>query len=81
MNLLIDIEPKEILLNAHKISINVLHIELNKYAIIRVQLYSEELKILQTNELIIDGDDYKNWNNDNYLIDFICSKYNYTLSN
>ncbi len=76
---LIPIQPKEVLLEAHKISINVLHIQLNTLAIIKVQLYSQEGKLIDVNEFVLEGEDYQNWHNDDYLIQYICNKYEYTL--
>jgi hypothetical protein len=80
MDQYINIEQKEISLSATKISIDVLLIELNIRAIIRVRFYSSDSKLLDTDEFVLDGDEYADWNNDDYLIDYVCDKYNISLS-
>ena len=75
----INIEPKEINLVAHKISVKVLYLELNSNAIIKVDLFSESNDLLQTNQFILDGEDYQNWYNDDFLIQYVCNKYGYIL--
>ena len=75
----INIEPKQINLVAHKISVKVLYLELNSNAIIKVDLFSESNDLLQTNQFILDGEDYKNWYNDDFLIQYVCNKYGYIL--
>jgi hypothetical protein len=80
MDQYINIEQKEICLSATKISIDVLLIELNIRAIIRVRFYSSDSKLLDTDEFVLDGDEYADWNNDDYLIDYVCDKYNISLS-
>ena len=75
----INIEPKQINLVAHKISVKVLYLELNSNAIIKVDLFSESNDLLQTNQFILDGEDYQNWYNDDFLIQYVCNKYGYIL--
>ena len=75
----INIEPKQINLVAYKISIKVLYLELNQNAIIKVDLFSENNELLQTKQFILDGPDYKNWYNDDFLIQYVCNKYGYIL--
>ena len=79
MNLFINIEPKVIAKIAYKISIRVLYLELNNNAIIKVESFSQNNEILDTNQFILDGEDYQNWNNDDYLIQYVCNKYGYSL--
>lgn len=79
MNSYISIESKEVLQYGSKISINVLHLVLNESAIIRVQLFDENNKILDSNEFSLEGEEYINWHNDNYLIEFVCEKFGYVL--
>lgn len=71
----INIQPKNIIMTSNKISINVLSIELNIRAIIRVRFYSSDTKLLNSEEFVLDGEDYTNWHNDDYLIDYISYKY------
>lgn len=75
----INIEQKTISLESTKIEIKILYIELNLNASIQVKFYSTESKLLNTEEFILNGEDYQNWNNDTYLINYVCDKYNLTL--
>jgi hypothetical protein len=75
----INIQPKDLILVSSKISINVLLVELNIRAIIRVRFYSNDSKLLNTEEFILEGNDYMSWQNDNYLINYVCEKYNIDL--
>ena len=75
----INIQPKQINLLAHKISLKVLHLELNSNAIIKVESFSESNELLQTKQFILDGPDYQNWYNDDFLIKYVCNKYGYIL--
>lgn len=79
MNNYINIEPKVIEKLVHKISIKVLYLELNKNAIIKVESFSENNELLDTNNIFLDGPDYQNWNNDDFLIQYVCNKYGFTL--
>jgi hypothetical protein len=76
----INIQPKNITLVSSKISVNVLLIELNIRAIIRVRFYSSDSKLLNTEEFILEGNDYTSWQNDNYLINYVSDKYNIDLT-
>lgn len=75
----INIEQKTISLESTKIEIKILYIELNLNASIQIKFYSAESKLLNTEEFILDGYDYQNWNNDTYLINYVCDKYNLVL--
>lgn len=75
----INIEPKTINLTSTKIEINILYIELNTSASIQVKFYSTDSKLLNTEEFILDGDDYHDWVDDTYLINYVCDKYNLQL--
>ena len=76
----INIEPKDIIITATKIKIDVISLELNVSAIIRITLYDHNTKIVQTNMLILNGEDYQAWQTDDDLLSIICDKYNYQLS-
>ena len=76
----INIEPKDIIITATKIKIDVISLELNVSAIIRITLYDNNTKIVQTNMLILNGEDYQAWETDDDLLSIICDKYNYQLS-
>lgn len=76
----ISIQPKDITQTVNKILIKVIHIELNSYAIIKVQTYDSDEKMITCEQLILSGQDYDNWTTDDYLIQYVCNKYNYTLA-
>lgn len=79
MNKFINIEPKIIDFQIEKISIDVLHIDLNHSALIKVQTFSNENNFIDSNQFILDGEDYKNWFNDDFLIQYVCNKYGYKI--
>jgi hypothetical protein len=76
----INIEPKEIITSATKMKIDVVSLDLHNSAILRITLLDSNLKIVQTNMLILSGEDYEAWQNDDDLVNIICEKYNYQLS-
>ena len=76
----INIEPKDIIITATKIKIDVISLELNVSAIIRITLYDNNTKIVQTNMLILNGEEYQSWQTDDDMLSIICDKYNYQLS-
>ena len=46
-----------------------------------ISIVDQNDKILQNTHIIVDGEDYKNWSNDDtYIINFICRKLNLTLA-
>ncbi len=75
----INIQPKQISLTATKIEIKVLHLELNQSAVVSVKLFNSDSKLLDSNDFILDGEDYDDWHDDDYLIDYVCTKYNLIL--
>lgn len=79
MDKFINIEPKSVNFQIEKISIDVLYIDLNQSALIRVQTFSNDNNFINSNHFLLDGEDYQNWLNDDYLIQFVCNKYGYTI--
>ena len=77
----INIQPKEVSLIATKMIIKVIYIELNQSAVISVRLYNNDSKLLDSNEFTLSGEEYNDWHDDNYLIDYVCTKYGLTLQN
>ena len=77
----INIQPNEFIQTATKIDINVIYIELNNYAVIGVKLFDCNSKLLDSHEIYLEGTDYNNWNNDDYLINYVCEKFNLSLLN
>lgn len=80
MNDYINIQDKQVIFTANKLQINVLYLELNNLATISVKLFSSDNKLLQSDDFILSGSDYLNWHDDDYLIEYVCDKYGYTLS-
>ena len=80
MNSFINIQPKTVSVEGNKIKISVLHVELNKRALIKVELYSEDEKIIDTNHILLENEEYLLWQHDDYLLNYVCEKYGYILS-
>ena len=76
----INIQPKDITQTVSKILIKVSNLELNSYAIIKVQTFDSNDGMITHEQFILSGLDYDNWTNDNFLIEYVCNKYNYTLA-
>ena len=79
MNQYINIQPKTFCLEGTKITIGVLSLQLNLYAIIKVELYDDTNKILDTVQFVLSGDEYQQWQDDSYLVQYVCNKYGYLI--
>ncbi len=77
----INIQTKQVIQNASKIAIKVLYIELNQSAVISVKLFDDNSKLLDSHEFILQDEEYDNWHEDDYLIDYVCNKYDLILEN
>ena len=75
----INIQPKDITQTVSKILIKVSNIELNSYAIIKVQTYDSSEKMITCESFILSGTEYDMWSTDNYLIEYVCNKYGYSI--
>ncbi len=75
----INIQPKPINLQSTKIEIKIVNLELNIRTYVVVKFYSDDSKLLNIEDFLLDGEDYANWTNDNYLINYVCNKYNLQL--
>lgn len=75
----INIQPKEVILTATKINIKVVYLELNQSAIISVKLFNNDSKLIDSNEFVLEGEQYDDWHDDDYLIDYVCTKYGLVL--
>ena len=73
------LQLKNITTIADKISIRVSDIQINKYAIIIVETYTFDSKLINKIEFILDGINYHNWTNDDYLIQYVCNEFGFTL--
>ena len=78
-NSYLQIQPKNIIEIADKISIRVSDIQINKYAIISVETFNVDSKLINRKEFILDGINYQNWTNDDYLIQYVCNEFGFTL--
>ncbi len=75
----ININQSQITQYIKKIKINVIHIELNVTATIQTLCYDENGVLLVAYAFELIGDEYLAWQNDNWLINYVCQKYNFTL--
>lgn len=75
-------QPKEYIIKKYisYFSIQVNEFEFNKSVTLVICLFDENNYII-TNEIIkLEGQDYLRWGtDDNYIINYICQKYNLTL--
>lgn len=77
----VNIFPKEVSFTARKLKISVMNLELNQSAIIIVKVLDEVNKFISQEEFLLDGQDYSDWNNDDWLINYVCNKYGYEREN
>jgi len=75
----INIQQKDITQTVSKILIKVSNLELNSYAIIKVQTYDSNENMITCESFILSGLEYDLWSTDNYLIDYVCNKYGYSI--
>ena len=59
--------------------VTVMNLELKSSAQIQVKFYDENHECRRMEMLTIDGADYANWTNDDYLIQWVCKQCNITL--
>ena len=53
---------------------------LGKYAKFNVNIYDEKKEIVDTNIVLIEGEDYKKWGEDDqYIVDYICEKLGFSI--
>lgn len=78
MNTFFNIEPKIISMVGVKILITIMSMELNKYAIVKVELFSQD-RIIETNHIFLEDEEYTLWQDDSYLINYVCQRFGYTL--
>lgn len=77
----ISIEPTNLIQVITKITINILHIELNKNATVQVLAYSETNELLRSFVFELILPEYESWTNDEWLINYVCEKYDFLLKN
>ena len=77
----VNIFPKEVSFTARKLKISVMNLELNQSAIIIVKVLDAVNKFISQEEFLLDNQDYADWTNDDWLINFVCNKYGYEREN
>ena len=66
--------------NIDYIIINVTNIQLNQSADIQVVFCDNTKFMVDSVSFVLSGEDYQNWGTtDNYIINYVCSKYNISL--
>lgn len=76
-NILLSIDPiiQTTVQTLIKINIEIVSVDLFKSCSIRVGLYNDKGFLVMNKLIVMDGDDYKNWSNDdNYIIEFVKKK-------
>lgn len=77
----VDIEDYEQVntLTFTSIEVFVIGIALGVNARLGVRMFGKDGKPLDSKQLTMDGEDYKNWgNDDDYVINFVCKKLGFT---
>ena len=80
---MLSIQPfnKTTIQTAVRFSLDISQLILNTSATFRVSLYDAEDQCFENKYVTLEGDDYKNWNNDDqYVINFIAMKLGFVLT-
>jgi len=80
MPTLLQIEPSQLIRIITKIQIHVIHMDLNLSATIQVLAYSEENELLVSHIFELNLPEYDSWHDDDWLVDYVCQKYGFTLA-
>lgn len=75
----IEIKPIEKIITKviKKVTVRVVELKLFTSVSISVYMYGDNKEFIERHLLVMDGDDYKNWNNDDeYLINYVFTKLN-----
>lgn len=74
-----EIVPSVITVNKFRIS-NISIRPMMSCALVGIELFSEDNKLIQTKYLEISGEEYNQWTSDSpYLVNWICNKLNFAL--
>lgn len=76
----LNIQPAELVQTITQIQINIVHMDLNLSATIQVLAYSAENQLLASYVFELNLPDYDSWHDDDWLVDYVCQKYNFVLS-
>ncbi len=77
----IHIESCDLIQIISKIKIKVMNLVLNESAMIKLESFDNENKLLNTHYFELNGKNYQMWNTDDWLIDYVCSKYGFVIKN
>ena len=77
----IHIESCDLIQIISKIKIKVINLVLNESAMIKVESFDDENKLLNTYYFELNGNDYQMWTNDNFIINYVCDKYGFVIKN
>jgi len=77
----ISVEPTDLTQVISKITINILHLELKTNATVQVLSYTDDNKLINSDVFELILPEYASWTNDEWLVEYVCQKYNYTLQN
>ena len=77
----IQIQSTEITQTITSIKIDIPFIILNTKCVVRVLCYDSSNSLINTYQFELIQPDYDTWLHDNDLINYVCQKYNFSLSN
>ena len=75
----IEIQPIEKIITHQitKVTMRIVELKLFTSVTVSVYMYTSDKSYVDRHMIVMDGDDYKNWNNDDeYLINFVFTKLN-----
>ena len=75
----IHIESCDLIQIISKIKIKVVNLVLNESALIKIESFDDENKLLNTYHFELNGEYYQMWNTDAWLIDYVCNKYGFVI--
>jgi hypothetical protein len=75
----INIQQADITKEVTKIKIDVPFILLNKKCFVRVLCYDSNNEFVHKYEFELTGEDYLLWQSDEWLINYVCNKYNFNI--
>ena len=58
-----------------------MNLVLNESAMIKVESFDDENKLLNTHYFEFNGENYQLWANDNFIVNYVCDKYGFVLKN
>lgn len=77
----IHIESCDLIEIITKIKIKIINLVLNESALIKVESFNNENKLLNTYHFELNGCDYQMWTSDNFIFDYVCNKCGFVIKN